>query len=81
MPNEELSQEALQLVRFLRDLTRSRRARILDLGGYDESHWLADLPGEIDVRAEARAGDVLFSVPVIPLNPPAALEQFDGWLA
>ena len=83
MPGGELNEEALQLVRFLRDLTRSRRTRILDFAGYDEVHWLADLPGEVTVRADAMAGDSreLFSIPVIPLNPPSALEDFDGWLA
>ncbi|GAA3232426.1 hypothetical protein [Actinocorallia longicatena] len=77
----ELNAEAVQLLRFVRDLTRSRRARVLDVAGYDEVHWLAELPGELRVQLDARGGEVLFGLPPIPLSPPAALEEFDGWLA
>ncbi len=33
------------------------------------------------MEADAGPGDILFSVPVIPLTPPVVLDEFDGWLA
>jgi hypothetical protein len=70
----------VQLIRYLRELTRARRETVRDVAAYEQVHWLAELPGEVYVETDAAAGDVLFSVPVIPITPPAALEEFDGWL-
>ncbi|MFG2016675.1 hypothetical protein [Actinomadura geliboluensis] len=72
---------AARLLGFLRDLARARRRPSRDLAGHDHVEWLADLPGDVYVEADAGPGDVLFSVPVIPLTPPVVLEEFDGWLA
>ncbi|QKG25263.1 hypothetical protein [Actinomadura verrucosospora] len=71
---------AARLLGHLRDLARSRRRPSRDLAGHEQVHWLADLPGDVYVETDAGPGDVLFSVPVIPLSPPAVLEEFDGWL-
>ncbi|QKW38887.1 hypothetical protein HUT06_36705 [Actinomadura sp. NAK00032] len=71
---------AARLLGFLRDLARARRRPSRDLAGHDHVEWLADLPGDVYVEADAGPGDVLFSVPVIPLTPPVVLEEFDGWL-
>ncbi|WP_067486172.1 hypothetical protein [Actinomadura hibisca] len=71
---------AARLLRFLRDLARARRDPA-DGGGGERVHWLAELPGEVYVETDAGLGDVLFSVPVIPLRPPTVAEEFDGWLA
>ncbi|MGI8328913.1 hypothetical protein ACRYCC_03045 [Actinomadura scrupuli] len=70
----------VQLIRYLRELTRARRETVRDVAAYEAVHWLSELPGEVYVETDAAAGDVLFSVPVIPITPPAALEEFDGWL-
>ncbi|MEU8343796.1 hypothetical protein AB0C74_19040 [Spirillospora sp. NPDC048832] len=72
---------AARLLGFLRDLARARRRPSRDLAGHDHVEWLADLPGDVYVEADAGPGDVLFSIPVIPLTPPVVLEEFDGWLA
>lgn len=72
---------AARLLGFLRDLARARRRPSRDLADHDHVHWLAGLPGDVYVEADAGPGDVLFSVPVIPLTPPVVLEEFDGWLA
>ncbi|MGW5414935.1 hypothetical protein [Actinomadura geliboluensis] len=72
---------AARLLGFLRDLARARRRPSRDLAGHDHVEWLTDLPGDVYVEADAGPGDVLFSVPVIPLTPPVVLEEFDGWLA
>ncbi|MFI6518707.1 hypothetical protein ACIBF1_24340 [Spirillospora sp. NPDC050679] len=73
---------AARLLRFLRDLARARRVPAAEGGGDGErAHWLAELPGDVYVETDAGLGDVLFSVPVIPLKPPAVPEEFDGWLA
>ncbi|WP_019629927.1 hypothetical protein [Actinomadura atramentaria] len=69
------------LLRFLRDLARARRGPARDLAAYERVHWLAELPPDVYVETDAGPGDVLFSVPVIPLSPPAVIEEFDGWLA
>ncbi|RSN45455.1 hypothetical protein, partial [Actinomadura sp. WAC 06369] len=70
-------EHAARLLGFLRDLARARR----DPAAHRRVHWLADLPGDVYVETDAGPGDVLFSLPVIPLTPPAVLEEFDGWLA
>ncbi|MEV4255336.1 hypothetical protein AB0J52_19465, partial [Spirillospora sp. NPDC049652] len=44
-------------------------------------HWLSELPAEVFVEAEAGPGQVLFSVPLIPLRPPSVPVEFDAWLA
>ncbi|MQY06943.1 hypothetical protein [Actinomadura macrotermitis] len=75
------AEAAAGLLRFLRDLAAARRAPVRDVGAYPQVHWLAGLPGDVYVEADAGPGDVLFSVPVIPLTPPAVLAEFDGWLA
>lgn len=72
---------AARLLGFLRDLARARHRPSRDLADHDHVHWLAELPGDVYVEADAGPGDVLFSVPVIPLTPPVVLEEFDGWLA
>ena len=74
-------QVAIRLMRYLRDLARARREPILDVAGCPQVHWLGELPDEIYIETDAGPGDILFSVPVIPLTPPAALSEFDGWLA
>ncbi|WP_329522266.1 hypothetical protein [Spirillospora sp. NBC_01491] len=71
---------ASELLGFLRDLAAARRRPVGDLAAYEQVHWLAELPGDVYVETDAGPGDVLFSVPVIPLAPPAVLEEFDGWL-
>src|SRR5690606_2869421 len=71
---------AARLPGFLRDLARARRRRSRDLADHDHVHWLAGLPGDVYVEADAGPGDVLFSVAVIPLTPPVVLDEFDGWL-
>ncbi|MFA1548479.1 hypothetical protein [Actinomadura chokoriensis] len=82
MPEEAREAEhAARLLAFLRDLARARRRPSRDLADHDHVHWLAGLPGDVYVEADAGPGDVLFSVPVIPLTPPVVLEEFDGWLA
>jgi len=68
-------------MRYLRDLARARREPILDVAACPQVHWLAELPDEVYVETDAGPGDVLFSVPVIPITPPAALSEFDSWLA
>ncbi|GGU96889.1 hypothetical protein GCM10010182_11190 [Actinomadura cremea] len=70
-------ERAARLLSLLRDLARARR----DPAAHRRVHWLADLPGDVYVETDAGPGDVLFSLPVIPLTPPAVLEEFDGWLA
>ncbi|TDC43226.1 hypothetical protein E1281_35310, partial [Actinomadura sp. KC345] len=75
------SEHAARLLRFLRDLARARRRPSRDLAGHDHVHWLAELPGDVYVETDAGPGEVLFSVPVIPLTPPVVLDEFDGWLA
>ncbi|WP_165503211.1 hypothetical protein, partial [Actinomadura fibrosa] len=74
-------ESAARLLGHLRDLARARRRPPSDLAGHVQVLWLAELPGDVYVEADAGPGDVLFSVPVIPLTPPAVLEEFDGWLA
>ncbi|MFC5744181.1 hypothetical protein [Actinomadura rugatobispora] len=71
---------ARALLGHLRDLARARRGPVRDGAAREQVHWLADLPGEVYVETDAGPGDVLFSVPVIPLSPPGVLEEFDGWL-
>ena len=71
---------ARALLEYLRDLARARRGPVRGLAACDQVHWLADLPGEVYVETDAGPGDVLFSIPVIPLTPPGVLEEFDGWL-
>ncbi|NVI92272.1 hypothetical protein [Actinomadura sp. BRA 177] len=75
------SEYAARLLGFLRDLARARRRPSRDLADHDHVHWLAGLPGDVYVEADAGPGDILFSVPVIPLTPPVVLDEFDGWLA
>ncbi|WP_433227589.1 hypothetical protein [Actinomadura formosensis] len=75
------AEHAARLLGYLRDLARARRRPSRDLADHDHVHWLADLPGDVYVEADAGPGDVLFSVPVIPLTPPVVLDEFDGWLA
>lgn len=75
------AEHAARLLRYLRDLARARRRPSRDLSGHDQVHWLSELPGDVYVETDAGPGDVLFSVPVIPLTPPVVLEEFDGWLA
>ncbi|TDD60626.1 hypothetical protein E1293_45560, partial [Actinomadura darangshiensis] len=72
---------AARLLGYLRDLARARRRPSRDLADHDQVHWLAELPGDVYVEADAGPGEVLFSVPVIPLTPPVVLDEFDGWLA
>ncbi|TDC83957.1 hypothetical protein, partial [Actinomadura sp. 7K507] len=79
-PGARESEHAARLLRFLRDLARARRRPSRDLAGHDHVHWLAELPGDVYVETDAGPGDVLFSVPVIPLTPPVVLDEFDGWL-
>jgi hypothetical protein len=74
------SASAVAFVRHLRDLTRSRYEPVRDVAACPQVHWLSELPGEIHVETEAGPGEVLFSIPVIPISPPAALEEFDTWL-
>ncbi|MBD2898733.1 hypothetical protein amrb99_77060 [Actinomadura sp. RB99] len=76
----QAAERAARLLGHLRDLARSRRRPSRDLADHEQVHWLADLPGDVYVETDAGPGDVLFSVPVIPLSPPAVLEEFDGWL-
>ncbi|SNR28780.1 hypothetical protein [Actinomadura mexicana] len=71
---------AARLLGYLRDLARARRRPSRDLADHEHVHWLAGLPGDVYVEADAGPGEVLFSVPVIPLTPPVVLEEFDGWL-
>ncbi|MFI0353903.1 hypothetical protein [Actinomadura sp. 9N407] len=71
---------ARRLLGGLRELARARHEPGRDVGAHDPVHWLADLPGEVYVETDAGPGDVIFSIPVIPLSPPAVLEEFDGWL-
>lgn len=73
--------DASGLLRYLRDLARARRAPARGGARRERVHWLAELPGDVYVETDAGPGDVLFSVPLIPLTPPAVLEEFDGWLA
>ncbi|WP_312874390.1 hypothetical protein [Actinomadura litoris] len=75
------AERAARLLGYLRDLARARLRPARELAEHDQVHWLAELPGDVYVEADAGPGDVLFSVPVIPLTPPAVLEEFDGWLA
>ncbi|WP_232382896.1 PspC domain-containing protein [Actinomadura violacea] len=79
-PEAGAAEGAARLLGHLRDLARSRRRPSRDLTAHEQVHWLADLPGDVYVETDAGPGDVLFSVPVIPLSPPAVLEEFDGWL-
>ncbi|POM27459.1 hypothetical protein BTM25_18740 [Actinomadura rubteroloni] len=81
MPEEGPGADRGPLLRFLRDLARARRGPARDLAAYERVHWLAELPGDVYVETDAGPGDVLFSVPMIPLSPPAVIEEFDGWLA
>ncbi|URM95964.1 hypothetical protein LUW76_17420 [Actinomadura madurae] len=75
------AEHAARLLGYLRDLARARRRPSRDLADHDHVHWLADLPGDVYVERDAGPGEVLFSVPVIPLTPPVVLDEFDGWLA
>ncbi|MGH3238742.1 MAG: hypothetical protein ACRDNL_00075, partial [Spirillospora sp.] len=75
------SEHAARLLRYLRDLALARRRPSRDLSGHEHVHWLCELPGDVYVETDAGPGDVLFSVPVIPLTPPVVLDEFDGWLA
>ncbi|MCQ0015874.1 hypothetical protein [Actinomadura madurae] len=75
------AEHAARLLGYLRDLARARRRPSRDLADHDHVHWLADLPGDVYVERHAGPGEVLFSVPVIPLTPPVVLDEFDGWLA
>ncbi|XRQ11430.1 hypothetical protein ACN3XK_11250 [Actinomadura welshii] len=75
------TEHAARLLRYLRDLARARRRPSRDLTGHDHVHWLSELPGDVYVETDAGPGDVLFSVPVIPLTPPVVIDEFDGWLA
>ncbi|TDD15224.1 hypothetical protein E1287_42335, partial [Actinomadura sp. KC06] len=75
------AEHAARLLRYLRDLARARRRPARDVTGHDQVHWLCELPGDVYVETDAGPGDVLFSVPVIPLTPPVVLDEFDGWLA
>ncbi|TMQ93049.1 hypothetical protein ETD83_26105 [Actinomadura soli] len=75
------AEHAARLLRYLRDLARARRRPARDVTGHDHVHWLCELPGDVYVETDAGPGDVLFSVPVIPLTPPVVLDEFDGWLA
>src|ERR671930_1058136 len=60
-----------RLVDFLRSMVLSTQRRILDVDGYDEALWLANLPVTAELHAEAGPGDVLLSVtPVAPEPPP-----------
>jgi hypothetical protein len=70
----------VRLIRYLRDLAGAGHEPVRDVTAYEQVHWLAELPDEVYVETDAAAGDVLFSVPVIPITPPTALEDFDGWL-
>jgi hypothetical protein len=70
----------VRLIRYLRHLAQVRREPVRDLAAYEQVHWLAELPGAVYVETDAAAGDILFSVPVIPITPPTALEEFDDWL-
>ncbi|MFI0487678.1 hypothetical protein, partial [Actinomadura sp. 9N215] len=75
------SEHAARLLRYLRDLALARRRPSRDVSGHEQVHWLCELPGDVYVETDAGPGDVLFSVPVIPLTPPVVLDEFDGWLA
>ncbi|GAA0957648.1 hypothetical protein [Actinocorallia libanotica] len=80
----EIEAEAEQLLRFLRDVARSRRARVPDLAAYDQVHWLAELPADVRLHPDAGHGEVLFGLPPIPLEAPdsvADAEGFAAWLA
>lgn len=59
-----------RLVEFLRDLVAIGQRRIRDVGEYEQAYWLADLPGQIEVDAEAGPGDVLLTVDAVPADPP-----------
>ncbi|MEV5574911.1 hypothetical protein AB0L06_33155 [Spirillospora sp. NPDC052269] len=50
------------------------------VGAASDVHWLSGLPAEVFVEAEAGPGQVLFSVPLIPLRPPSVPVEFDTWL-
>ncbi|MCP2335089.1 hypothetical protein [Actinomadura rupiterrae] len=82
------------LLRHLAELARARGRRAAvpaapaeggteepDASDGEAPHWLADLPAEVFVEAEAGPGEVLFSVPLIPLRPPSVPVEFDAWLA
>ncbi|MBW8484027.1 hypothetical protein [Actinomadura parmotrematis] len=73
--------DAARLLTALRDLAAARGAPGRDLAARPRVHWLAELPHEVYVEADAGPGDVLFGVPVIPASPPAAEEDLGGWLA
>ncbi|WP_157963610.1 hypothetical protein [Actinocorallia populi] len=80
----ETEAEAEQLLRFLRDVARSRRVRVPDLAAYDQVHWLAELPSDVRLHPDAGPGEVLFGLPPIPLEAPdsvADAEGFATWLA
>ncbi|MFC4910320.1 hypothetical protein [Actinomadura gamaensis] len=64
-----------------RHVAEAVRASAERASGGDGIHWLAELPAEVFVEAEAGPGEVLFSVPLIPLRPPSVPVEFDAWLA
>ncbi|MEU5877453.1 hypothetical protein [Spirillospora sp. NPDC047279] len=72
--------DAAGVLRYLRDVARARRGSTRDVDAYGQVHWLADLPGDVYVETEAGPGEALFSVPPIPLSPPAVIDEFDAWL-
>jgi hypothetical protein len=72
---------AARLVGSVRGAVAARRGRVHDIEQHEQVHWLAELPGEVHVQADAGPGHVLFSMPPIALSPPAPLgEEFDSWL-
>jgi len=79
-PGADVRAAAARLLGFLRDLAGARREPARDLGAYEQVCWLAELPAEVYLETDAGPGEVLFSIPVIPLSPPTVLEEFDGWI-
>jgi hypothetical protein len=72
---------AARLVGSVRGAVAARRGRVHDVNDHEQVHWLAELPGEVHVQADAGPGHALFSMPPIALSPPAPLgEEFDSWL-
>jgi hypothetical protein len=72
---------AARLVGSVRGAVAARRGRVHDVNEHEQVHWLAELPGEVHVQADAGPGHALFSMPPIALSPPAPLgEEFDSWL-
>ncbi|GAA2733157.1 hypothetical protein [Actinocorallia aurantiaca] len=79
----EIEAEAEELLRFLRDVARSRRVAMPDLAAHDQVHWLSELPADVRLHPDAGPGEVLFGLPPIPMEAPDSVADaagFDTWL-